>query len=204
MKIKFLKLFLVAILPASLLLTGCWTNPNHLLPATGEPAFAGGMVLVNSGTVKAQVASVDLPRRVVVLQFKDGTTTTNVIGPAAVNLDQVKAGDTVKADIGSEVAIFIVKNGSLPASSSGVLLHGAAKGAQPGGMMVATHDYSARVIVADRSYRILKLKYADGSIKTFKVPLPYTLDHVVVGDDVVVRVTDTMVLHVLPEQSFDF
>ena len=198
MKTKVFRLLILAIFPAALLLTGCWTNPYTLQPATGEPAFVGGMVVVSSSTVKATVVSLDIAKRMVVLQFKNGSTTTNLVGPQAVNLNKVQVGDTVKADISGETAIFIVKNGALPAAGFATLTQHAPKGAEPAGVVVTTHDYSARVVRADRSYRLLSLEYADGSIKTFKVPLPFTLEHVVVGDDVVVRTTDTLALEVTP------
>ena len=101
MKTKNLNLAALLFLPATLLLSGCWTNPAVLKPATGEPSFVGGMVIVDSSTVKATVEAIDLTSREVVLKFKDGTTTTNIVSPMVVNLDQVKAGDTVKAAIGS-------------------------------------------------------------------------------------------------------
>ncbi len=200
MKTKNLNLAALLFLPATLLLSGCWTNPAVLKPATGEPSFVGGMVIVDSSTVKATVEAIDLTSREVILKFKDGTTTTNIVSPMVVNLDQVKAGDTVKAAIGSETAIFVVANGPLPAAGAGVMVQGAARGALPAGMMVATHDYSARVLQADRSYRLLTLKYADGSVQTLKIPLPFTLEHVKVGDDVVVRTTGKIVLQVTPKQ----
>ncbi len=199
MKNKTLKLSGLMIVPAVLLLTGCWTNPYDLKPSTGSPAFVGGMVMVNSSTTEATVESVDVPGREVVLKRDDGVVSTNVVGPEVVNLDRIQTGDTVKADLGSEVAIFVTKNGPLPGAGAGVLVAGAARGETPAGVVVATHDYHARVLQADRSYRLLTLKYDDGSVKTFKIPLPFTLEHVAVGDDVVVRTTDTIALKVEPK-----
>jgi len=47
---------------------------------------------------------------------------------------------------------------------------------------------------------MLTLKYANGVVKTFKVPLPYTLEHVAVGDDLVLRATQTIALHLVPKK----
>ena len=82
-----------------------------------------------------------------------------------------------------------MRNGPLPAAGAGVVVTGAAKGDVPAGMLLATRDFSARVIGVDRSYRMLTLEYVDGKTKTFKVPLPFTLANVQKGDDVVVRTT---------------
>lgn len=197
MKTKITRLAPLLLLPAALLLAGCWTNPYILQPATGSPAFKGSMVVVDSHSAVATVESVDAASRQIVLKYTDGTTTTNIAGPEIINFDQIKAGDVVKGTVAEEIGIFLVKNGALPTTDTGVVIHGAAKGANPAGVMVTTIDMSARVIMADRSYRMLTLKYANGQVKTFKVPLPYTLEHVAVGDDVVMRATQTIALHLV-------
>lgn len=181
------KLSILVILPVALSLIGCWTDPARLKPATGSPSFVGGMVVVNSRDVTAMVESVDANRRELVLSHADGILSTNIAGPAVINFDRIKAGDEVKASIGTETGVFVVKNGPLPSAGGGVLVEGAAKEENPAGVLVATHDISARVIAANRSHRLLTLKYAGDEVKTFKVPLPFTLEHVQVGDNVVVR-----------------
>ena len=65
--------------------------------------------------------------------------------------------------------------------------------------MVRTIDMHVRVIQVDRSYRMLTLKYANGRVKTFKIPLPYTLEHIVVGDDLVLRASQTIALKLEPK-----
>jgi len=200
MKYQITKLTPLLLLPAVLLLAGCWTNPYTLKPATGSPVFAGSMVVVDSYDAEATVQSVDETSRQIILKYKDGTSTTNIAGPEIVNFDRIKAGDLVKATIGEETGIFLVKNGPLPDTSTGVLIQGAPKGANPAGVMVTTIDMTARVIMADRSYRMLTLKYANGQVKTFKVPLPFTLEHVAVGDAVVMRATQTIALKLVPKK----
>ena len=199
MKTKIARLAPLLLLPAVLLLAGCWTNPYVIQPATGSPAFKGSIIVVDSHDAEATVESVDDASRQIILKCADGTSTTNIAGPEIINFDKIKAGDIVKAKIAEEIGIFLVKNGALPTTDAGVLIQGAAKGANPAGVMVTTIDMSARVIMADRSYRMLTLKYANGQVKTFKVPLPYTLEHVAVGDDVVMRATQTIALHLVPK-----
>ena len=199
MKTKITRLAPLLLLPVALLLAGCWTNPYTIQPATGSPAFKGSMIVVDSHDVRATVESVDAASRQIVLKFTDGITTTNIAGPEIVNFDKIKAGDVVKGTVAEEIGIFLVKNGPPPTTETGVLIQGAATGANPAGVMVTTIDMSARVIMADRSYRMLTLKYANGRVKTFKVPLPFTLEHVAVGDDVVMRATQTLALHLVPK-----
>jgi hypothetical protein len=200
MKHKLLKLAPLLLLPAALLLNGCWTNRYDIQPATGDPVFAGSIMVSDSYDTQATVESIDATSRQVVLKFADGTSTTNICGPAVVNFDKINAGDGVKVRIAMEGGVFLVKNGPPPATATSVVIHGAAKGANPAGVIVTTYDISARVIQADRSYRLLTLKYANGQVKTFKVPLPFTLEHVAVGDDLVLRATQTIALKLEPKK----
>jgi hypothetical protein len=186
-------------LPAACLLAGCWTNPAKPPVATADPSFAGGIVFNDEFDSTASVTSVNQDTRQIVLTFKDGTSSTNIAGPEVINFYQIKAGDHVKAHIGVEYGIFLIKNGQPPTASSSVLFAGAAKGETPAGLMVTTHDVTAQVLEADRSYRLLTLKFADGHVKTFKVPLPYTLERVDPGDNVVLRTTDTVALRLAPQ-----
>jgi len=48
-------------------------------------------------------------------------------------------------------------------------------------------DMKARVILVDRSYRLLEVMYEDGHTQSFKIPLPDTMDTVTRGDNVLVR-----------------
>ena len=200
MKINVIKLAPLLLLPALCLLTGCWTNPYIIQPATGSPAFKGSMVVVESHDAEATVQSVDDTSRQIILKYADGSSTTNIAGPEIVNFNEIKTGDLVKATIGEAYGIFIIKNGPPPSTDTGVLLEGAPKGANPAGVMVTTVDMTAYVVKADRSYRMLTLKYANGRVKTFKVPLPFTLEHVAAGDAVVMRATQTIALHLVPKK----
>ena len=200
MKINVIKLAPLLLLPALCLLTGCWTNPYIIQPATGSPALKGSMVIVESHDAEATVQSVDAASRQIILNYTDGTSTTNIAGPDIVNFDQIKTGDLVQATVGEEYGIFIVKNGPPPSTDTGVLIQGAPKGANPAGVMVTTIDMTAYVVKADRSYRLLTLKYANGQVKTFKIPLPFTLEHVKADDDVVMRATQTIALHLVPKK----
>jgi hypothetical protein len=48
-------------------------------------------------------------------------------------------------------------------------------------------DAKAKVILIDRSYRLVTVMFGDGHTQTFKVALPDTLDHVKRGDNAIVR-----------------
>jgi hypothetical protein len=190
----------LALVPSILLIiTSCSSssNPTHTGLVTSGAAYEtraelGGAVVVDSITTTDTVVAIDAATRKIELKHPDGRITAYKAGPNVVNFDQIKVGDEVKANAPGESAIFLVRNGPLPAAGAGVIVTGAAKGDVPAGMLLATRDFSARVIAADRSYRMLTLEYLDGKTKTFKVPLPFTLENAQKGDDAVVRTTETV------------
>jgi hypothetical protein len=202
MKIKIIKPALALLLSTlTLAVTGCWTSPKELAAPTGNPSLVGSMVVVETTKLTATVESVDPATRQVVLKREDGVTTTIKAGANVVNFDQIKAGDQVKAVATGEYAIFLVANGPPPSAGEGVVVTGAAKGKVPAGTLLATQDFTARVIKVDRSYRLLTLEYADGKTRTFKVPMPFTLEHVTEGDSVIVRTTVQVALRLKKHES---
>ena len=197
MKTTALKNTALALLPATLLvLTGCWTPPTRISAPTGNPSLEGGMVTLETANYKATVESIDKVKRKVTLSLPNGTRATYKVGPQAVNFDQIEIGDKVTTVVAEERAIFVVKNGPLPSVGAGVLVAGAPEGTVPSGMLLYTADTTARVIGVDRSYRMLKVEFADKTNKTYKVPLPFTLANVQVGDDVVLRTTEWLMIRV--------
>jgi hypothetical protein len=59
--------------------------------------------------------------------------------------------------------------------------------ARPEGAKSESSDIKARVILVDRSYRLLTVMFEDGRTQTFKVPLPDTLEIIERGDNALVR-----------------
>ena len=91
------------------------------------------------------------------------------MAPEVANLSQIQVGEKVKATLTDATAIFLVKNGPPPSPGAGVAVTGSAEPGQPASVVLQTTDSQAKVINVDRSYRLLKLEYADGSRKEYKV-----------------------------------
>jgi len=183
----------LALVPAAALtLSGCWTPPTDIAAPTGNPSLVGATIVVETLKTTTEVQSVNASQRKVVLRRPNGTTVTCKAGPQVVNLNEIQAGDKVKAIVADEFAIFLVKNGPLPSAGAGIVVDEAGKGALPGGMVLETRDITARAITWDPSYRLLTLEYADGHTGTFKIPLHSMLLDVKKGDDVVVRSAESM------------
>ena len=135
--------------------------------ATGRNA---GGVIIDAVTGTATVQSVNAADRTVVLQHPDGSTSTYECGPEVRNFDQIKAGDQVTATVGEELALVLVPGGVVPPSASQAsAIVRAPMGAKPGGKMVDTVAFSAKVTGVDAMKREVTLQTVDGQSRTVKV-----------------------------------
>ncbi len=190
MKTNTFPLVATALIPATLLaLSGCGTPPANPLATQSSPAFAGARVAVQTSHEKAEVTELAAGKGTMALRWGAGTTTQCKVAPQVANLGEIQVGAQVKATLSDAVAVFLVKNGQPPDAGAGVTVTG-----ESGSVVLPTSDVRAKVYNVDRSYRLLKLEYADGSRKEFKFDLPDTLENVEKGDEVVVRTTEPLVI----------
>src|SRR5580692_12343431 len=115
MKNKTLKFTSIAILlpVVALTLTGCWTPPNANVQPAGKPGLIQGNIPVQIIQDPVTVAAIDASQRTITLKHDDGTTKTFTLGQSVNNLDQIKAGDTVKALVKAELSVYILDHGRL-------------------------------------------------------------------------------------------
>src|SRR5690349_11039544 len=97
----------------ALAVAGCWSLPNANVQPTGEPRMVDTGIAVHSVKNGAMVQSVDPRSRAIVLKLADGSTATYKVGQQVENLDQIKAGDKVKATVAEELTVYVLKNGQL-------------------------------------------------------------------------------------------
>ena len=163
-----------ALLPVfALTLTGCWTPPNANVQPAGKPGLIQGGIPVEVIQDPVTVESLDAIRRTITLKHKDGTSKTFAVDPAVQNLDQVKVGDTIKATVKAELAVYILQNGRLPNPD--------------GTMRPKTINFNAKVLTVDPSYRLLTLQFSNGHTMTIKAGPDVLLEKMAPGDDVVMR-----------------
>ena len=195
MKTKTLKLAMTLLVPAAWLgLAGCKTPPANPLATQDCPSLAGGRMVIQTSREKAVVTSLAANKSELALRCSVGTTTRCKVAPQVENLTQLQVGEKVEATLSDAVAIFLVKNGPPPDAGAGVTVTGSAEAGRPGSVVLLTTDSRAKVINVDRSYRLLKLEYADGSRKEYKVKMPDTLENVAKGDEAVVRTLEPLAI----------
>lgn len=206
MKKQVLNRAAMLLLPAILLaLTSCSSTPkDQTCCAPGNamttPTVERGGIVLDAVTVTAKVQSINATDRTVVLQRPDGSLTTYECGPEVRNFDQLKVGDQITATAAEELAIVLVKGGVPTATGTSSAIVRAPRGAKPGGKIVDTVAFTAKVMSVNAMTREVTLQMADGPNKTVKVGPNINLANVNPGDDVGVRLTRAFAISVTTPQ----
>jgi hypothetical protein len=197
MKTKIIiKCTIVVLLPVAMLaLTSCSSTKNDQ-----ADEIRGGVVL-DAVTGTATVTAVNAADRTVTLQRPDGSSKTLECGPEVRNFDQIKVGDQVTATAVDEVAVVLMKGDVPPVAGSTTAIVRAPLGSKPGGEIVHTIGFTAKVVSVDKDKREVGLEMADGTTKKVKVGPNIDLNNVKVGDDVGVRVTRAFAIDVTAPQK---
>ena len=158
-----------------------------------EPGAIAVSVLKASATVEA----VDTAKRTVTLKGQAGETRTLKCGPEVRNFDQIKVGDSVNLTFVDEVAAYVRKADAPPVAEEGAMVALAPKGAKPGVMMAETVEVKAKIESVNTKKHTITFLNPDGSKKTVKVgKKAKELKELLKGDDVVLRITQAMLIDV--------
>jgi hypothetical protein len=201
MKSNIMNAVALALVPAAMMvLTSCSSTPEapegkRTTVVTAEKGVPGGTV-VDTYQVTATVTAIDAPNRKVTLVTPDGKKETVKVGVQAINFDQIRIGDQVKATVTQELAVAMAK-GNLPANDGqAVLVALAPKGAKPGGVVAGTAQVTAKVKAIDLKNHKATLEFPDGTTKTVAVRPDVDLTQRSVGEEVVIRVTESVAIQV--------
>ena len=170
--------------------------PSTATPPTG-PQFIGTGVEAAAASGMLQVQSIDTAARTVVLVRPDGSAVTFTAGPEAVNFDKIKPSDNIISTVSGSYVAYLVKNGVPPSSVTNSSFLGKPKGSQPGGVLVRTVDYNAKVLDVNYATRRVILQYGTNSAKTVVAGPNVDLTAVMVNDDVLIRTTEAMAIAVV-------
>ena len=179
-------------------LTACATTtpppPPQVNTSTAVQEGVPGGITVNTVEVTAKVTAIDTKNRKATLLLPNGEKETVKVPPEAVNFDQVRVGDTVKATLTEEVVVYLDEEGtSVPDGyAAGVAL--APEGAQPGGIVAEAVKVTATVTAIDQRKRTATVRFEDGTLETFPVRDDIDLSKRKVGEKVVFIVTQMVAL----------
>jgi hypothetical protein len=150
-----------------------------------------------SMTVSAVVEAIDHETRVVTVRKPDGEEITFKASEEARNLDQVEVGDVLIAEYVESVSIDVMANDGLEADSAKVAaMARTAEGEMPGFAAMDTSVVIATVEEINVEANTFKLKGPEGNVREYVARNPDNLKRAVVGDLVVITVTEAIAIAV--------
>ncbi len=145
----------------------------------------------------ATVEAVNYDTRVVTLKGPKGNVFDITAGDQVRNLAQVKAGDKVKVKYYQSVAVKVMAPGQAPGGTQATVVQKRAKlGEKPGGMIGGEITITAKVEAIGKKKQSVTLKGPEGKTLKVKVEHPEYLEHVKVGDDVLITMTEALAISV--------
>jgi len=195
-----LKLATLTVLPVAVITTASCARNATLEQMGGTEKTtvvetSKGVVVVDTLTITATVKAIDAASRKITLVAPNGAKTVYQAGSEAVNFDQIKVGDQVKAVVTEEVAVFLGK-GATPDAMGATTVALAPVGAKPGGVIVNTEQVTVMVTAVNVGGREVTLQLPDGTSKTVKVNDKVDLSKVRPGDDVTAQVSEGLAISV--------
>jgi hypothetical protein len=145
----------LAVLPVALLiLASCSSTPPPAPQASSAASIQEGVpggAFVNTLEVSARVTAIDYVQRTATLVDSDGKKFPVKVGPDALNFDQVKVGDLVKATVTEELVVHLAGGRESRRDAAVGIVALAPKGAQPGGVVAGTVRITGKVIAIDQA-----------------------------------------------------
>jgi hypothetical protein len=158
-----------------------------------RPSFSASQ----SMTVSAVVEAIDHETRVVTVRKPDGEEVTFKASEEARNLDQVEVGDVLIAEYVESVSIDVMANDGLEADSAELAaMARTAEGEMPGFVAMDASVVIATVEEINVEMNTFKLKGPDGTVSEYVARNPDNLNRAVVGDLVVITVTEAIAIAV--------
>ncbi|MDR2549934.1 MAG: hypothetical protein LBD10_07035 [Desulfobulbus sp.] len=154
-------------------------------PAQDAKASALDIQRSTARSTTATVEAVDLKTRMVKLRSFEGRLFDIHVGKEAVNLNQVRRGDTVEITYAQELEVRMAEPGEVLNDVTRVIGN-AEPGAKPRGIGVTEAHVTATIMDIDKTGESVLLKFADGVVTSVKVQNPANLDKVKVGDTIAI------------------
>ncbi|WP_310599397.1 hypothetical protein [Desulfobulbus sp.] len=184
---KLLNTAIMALLAATLI--SCaqheTTGPTSQAPAKDANASTLDIQRSTARSTTATVEAVDLKTRMVKLRSFEGRLFDIHVGKEAVNLNQVRRGDTVEITYAQELEVRMAEPGEVLNDVTRVIGN-AEPGAKPRGIGVTEAHVTATIMDIDKTGESVLLKFADGVVTSVKVQNPANLDKVKVGDTIAI------------------
>jgi hypothetical protein len=148
-----------------------------------------------SETVSAVVEEINHETRVVTVRKSDGEMLTFTASDEARNLDQVAVGDVLIAEYEESISIEVMANDGVEAGAAAVeAVARTEEGEMPGFAAMDAAVIVATVEEINIEANTFKLKGPDGVINEYVARNPDNLKRAVVGDLVVITITEAVAI----------
>jgi len=187
------------LLAVGLGLTGCKSKPESQAQGSSVGIYEEGVpggVAVDTYQTNATVIGIDPVERKVMMVGPSGEKSTFKAGPEIANFDQIRVGDKIKVTLTQQMAVSMATEGSRQNEGATSTVSVAPNGAKPDIMNTDTVQVTAKVIDIDSRNHKATLQFPDGSAKTISVRPDVDLKQRKVGEEVVIRMTETRAVSV--------
>ncbi len=193
-----MKRFWTVLCAAAVVISMVFLSGIGNVEAKKKKADKPGAVVVDVVAVEATVDAIDYDKRIVTLKGPEGNLKAFKVRKEIKNFDQIKAGDTIKAEYIESTAVFVSKSKAPAGADETIDVVTAPKGKKPAVFAVDTVEVSAKVEAIDHKKRTITLKGPEGNVKTFKVDKRVKrFKEIKKGDDIVLRHTEAVAVAVV-------
>ena len=151
-----------------------------------------GGVATRVSKMEATVADIDYDKRSVSLEDDKGHRKTVIVGPEAINFDQVSKGDKVSIEYVEEQVVYLNGVDEHAEEGVGVAAAAAPEDSMPGAVAVEMVEIVAVVTAVNLENHTATLTFSDGSSVEREVRPDVELLESHVGREVVIRHTTAM------------
>lgn len=155
-----------------------------------------GGIVTSVTKMTATVSAIDYKKRSVTLEDDKGNKKTLVIGPEAINFEQVKKGDIVKVAVAQELVVYLREKGAPAEDGAAAVIGRAPEGNKPAIIMAGTEEITTIVKAIDLKAHTATLQLPDGSSQVVNVRPDVELKKSQIGKEVVIRKTAAIALAV--------
>lgn len=200
MNATLLKLSSLVLLPASLIMVvSCSSTPDGKENISEEAAYEHGVpggVYVQTYETTATVTAIDPATRKVTLRRDNGSENTFTAPNEMVNFNQLRVGDRIKAIVTGKAVVFMASDAPPQSEGTATIVALPEKGSKPGALVADTVQVKAKVTAIDLKKREATLELPDGHSETFEVRKDVDLTKRKVGEEVVIRATQAVLIGV--------
>ncbi|MEP4076264.1 hypothetical protein [Haloferula sp.] len=161
--------------------------------ASFEEGVPGGEV-TETTTITATVTGIDTEKRKLTFVTPEGNKFSSEAGPEVLNFEHIRVGDQLKSTLTEEVVIRMLKPGEKISDYSTLQAELTPIGAKPGVKTTESNQVVATVTDINTRKRKVRLQFADGKSKRYKVRPDIDLSKRSVGEKVLISVTETIAI----------